>query len=387
MIIGIIAEYNPFHNGHLYQLQKVRKENKNTKIVVCMSSSFVQRGEPAIIDKWSRAKFAVEHGADLVLELPTLFSTQNGEIFAKGGVGILGSFIDALSFGAEDDINVLCEINEKIKNNLNNDVVKSYLDSGYSLPAAKEMAMDFLTDTEKNILRTPNNILAMSYLNARDEMGYTFDLMSHSRKNVGYHESYKGSFASASYLRQVIKEDVRTAKNFVPESVYNVLNTTEHNILENYFEIFKYKLIKESNELKKVMDYEHGMENRFLNYIDAESFEDLISLCSTKRYSKARIRRAALSFILGLDKQLIFNSIGVPYLRVLASNDTGFDIIREIKKTHMVIDKFSKIDELEDEKIKAIANNEVKSTDIYNIFYNKKIGEDFTHSPEIVDSI
>ena len=109
MIIGIIAEYNPFHNGHLYQLHKVRKENKNTKIVVCMSSSFVQRGEPAVIDKWSRAKFAVEHGADLVLELPALFSTQNGEIFAKGGVGILGCFIDALSFGAEDNINVLNE--------------------------------------------------------------------------------------------------------------------------------------------------------------------------------------------------------------------------------------------------------------------------------------
>ncbi len=384
MIIGIIAEYNPFHNGHLYQLHKVRKENKNTKIVVCMSSSFVQRGEPAVIDKWSRAKFAVEHGADLVLELPALFSTQNGEIFAKGGVGILGSFIDALSFGAEDDINVLSEINEKIKNNLDNDAVKSYLNSGYSLPVAKEMAMDFLTDEEKNILRTPNNILAMSYLNARDEMGFTFDLMSHSRKNVGYHESYNGNFASATYLRQVIKEDVSTAKNFVPASVYNVLNTSKCNLLENYFEIFKYKLIKESDELKKVTDYEHGMENRFLNYIDAESFEDFINLCSTKRYSKARIRRAALSFILDLDKELIFDSIGVPYLRVLASNDTGFDIIREMKKTHMVIDKFSKIDELEDEKIKAIAKKEVSATDLYNIFYNKKIGEDFTHSPEII---
>lgn len=384
MIIGIIAEYNPFHNGHLYQLQKVRKENKNTKIVVCMSSSFVQRGEPAVIDKWSRAKFAVEHGADLVLELPTLFSTQNGEIFAKGGVGILGRFIDALSFGAEDDINVLSEINEKIKNNLDNDKVKSYLDLGYSLPVAKEMAMDFLTDEEKNILRTPNNILAMSYLNAKDEMGFTFDLISHSRKNVGYHESYKGSFASATYLRQVIKEDVSTAKNFVPSSVYNVLNASKYNSLENYFEIFKYKLIKESVELKKVTDYEHGMENRFLNYIDAESFEDFINLCSTKRYSKARIRRAAMSFILGLDKELIFDSIGVPYLRVLASNDTGFDIIREMKKTHMVIDKFSKIDELEDEKIKAIAKKEVSATDLYNIFYNKKIGEDFTHSPEII---
>lgn len=384
MIIGIIAEYNPFHNGHLYQLHKMRRENKNTKIVVCMSSSFVQRGEPAVIDKWSRAKFAVEHGADLVLELPTLFSTQNGEIFAKGGVGILGSFIDALSFGAEDDINVLSEINEKIKNNLDNDVVKSYLDLGYSLPVAKEMAMDFLTDAEKNILRTPNNILAMSYLNARDEMGYTFDLISHSRKNVGYHESYKGSFASATYLRQVIKEDVSTIKNFVPVSVYNVLNTSKFNSLENYFEIFKYKLIKESVELKKVTDYEAGMENRFLNYIDAESFEDFISLCSTKRYSKARIRRSAMSFILGLDKELILGSIGAPYMRVLASNDTGFDIIREMKKTHMVIDKFSKIDELEEEKIKAIAKKEVSATDLYNIFYNKKIGEDFTHSPEII---
>lgn len=384
MIIGIIAEYNPFHNGHLYQLQKVRKENKNTKIVVCMSSSFVQRGEPAVIDKWSRAKFAVEHGADLVLELPSLFSTQNGEIFAKGGVGILGSFIDALSFGAEDDINVLSEINEKIKNNLDNDVVKSYLDLGYSLTVAREMAMDFLTDEEKNILRSPNNILAMSYLNARDEMGFTFDLMSHSRKNVGYHESYNGNFASATYLRQVIKEDVSTTKNFVPESVYNVLNTSKYNSLENYFEIFKYKLIEENDELKKVTDYEHGMENRFLNYIDAESFEDFIDLCSTKRYSKARIRRAALSFILDLDKEFIFDSIGVPYLRVLASNAAGFDIIREMKKTHTVIDKFSKIDELEDEKIKAIAKKEVSATDLYNIFYNKKIGEDFTHSPEII---
>lgn len=384
MIIGIIAEYNPFHNGHMYQLRKVRKENKNTKIIVCMSSSFVQRGEPAVIDKWSRAKFAVEHGADLVLELPSLFATQNAEVFAKGGVGILGSFIDALSFGAEDDIELLKVINDKVATHLNDNDVKAYMDSGYSYPASKEMAMDFLTDAEKNILRTPNNILAMSYLNARDEMGYTFDLISHSRKNVGYHETCNGSFASASYLRQVIKEDLSTAKNFVPESVYNVLNTSKCNSLENYFDIFKYKLIKDSAGLKKVMDYEHGMENRFLNYIDAESFEDFIDLCSTKRYSKARIRRAAMSFILDLDKELIFDSIGVPYLRVLASNDTGFDILREMKKTHIVIDKFSKIDELEDEKIKAIAKKEVNATDIYNIFYNKKIGEDFTHSPEII---
>ena len=182
----------------------------------------------------------------------------------------------------------------------------------------------------------------------------------------------------------MIKEDVTSTKNFVPESVYNVLNTSKCNSLENYFDIFKYKLIKDSAGLKKVMDYEHGMENRFLNYIDAESFEDFIDLCSTKRYSKARIRRAAMSFILDLDKELIFDSIGVPYLRVLASNDTGFDILREMKKTHIVIDKFSKIDELEDEKIKAIAKKEVNATDIYNIFYNKKIGEDFTHSPEII---
>ncbi|MDU7115081.1 MAG: nucleotidyltransferase family protein, partial [Peptoniphilus harei] len=164
-IASIIAEYNPFHRGHAYQIKKIKSEYSDY-IVVIMSGNFVQRGEPAIINKFERAKIAVDNGASLVLELPLFYATSNAEIFARGGISILDSMdiINRLYFGSEDDASILKNLSEKIYKNLDDEKIKKFLTEGNSYIKSRELAMDFLSDEEKEILKKPNNILGLEYI-------------------------------------------------------------------------------------------------------------------------------------------------------------------------------------------------------------------------------
>lgn len=383
-ISGIITEYNPFHNGHKYQIEKTKEFSD--AIISVMSSSFTQRGTPSIINKFTRAQIAVNNGVDLVIELPVIYSSSNAEIFSKGGVFLLNSLgvLDYLVFGTEDELQVIQNINKKI--HLNNDIfeknIKKYLKDGNSFLIAKEKAMDFLTENEKEILKKPNNILAFEYLKALCDFNSAIKPIAIKRHMTNHNSNISyNKFSSGSKIRSmVLNGNLENVKDFVPIETFNALKKEKYNEFNNYFDIFKYIIISGKLNYEKYFDYEKGLENRFLKYLESENIDAFINNISTKRYTKARISRLINNILLDIDKDFVRETFNhKPYIRILAMNKTGIEILREIKKNNdiYIINKFAKYKESDDSIINEIAEKEIYATDIYNIFGNKIMGEDF----------
>lgn len=371
-IASIIAEYNPFHKGHAYQIQKIKNEYSDY-ILVIMSGSFVQRGEPAIINKFERAKIAVDNGASLVLELPIIYSTSNAEIFARGGISILNSMgiIDRLYFGSEDDASILKNLSEKIKRNLDDDKIKKYLAEGNSYIKSRELAMNFLIQEEKEILKKPNNILGLEYINSLKKLNSNIKAHSIKRKNVNHDDDFAlGEFASASLIRKLAYEG-RDIKKFIPN--YELIS---ENNLENYFEIFKYKMISEKISFTDYFDYEVGLENRILENLDSKNFEELIEKVHSKRHSRSRIKRLILEILLDIKKDLIKASFAEPYTRVLACDERGIEILRNSRNKNKIY-SFKSFYDKSSGITKEMLDKEILASDLYNI-KSGKIKTDFT---------
>ena len=381
-IAAIVAEYNPFHNGHKYQIDKIKELGYS--VIVIMSSSFTQRGQPAIINKFDRSEIAIKNGADLVIELPAIYSTSNAEIFSKGSIFILNSLgiVDNLFFGSEDELSSLIEIVQLIdsKKDTVDEAIKAELKKGSSFLRARESAYSFLNSKQLSILRRPNNILAIEYLKALQNFKSTINPISIQRKNVEHNSDItKGAFSSASNIREMlISGNIEECKKFIPINSYDNLKELHYNELNNYFNIFKYMILKRDIDYSNYFDYENGLENRFFKFIESNNIYEFINLVSSKRYTNSRISRLITQILLGIEKSLIADSFTLPYIRILASNEIGFKIIREIKKENLVIDKFSNINSLPDNDIrKKIALKENFVTNIYNLNQNKNYNEDY----------
>lgn len=371
-IASIIAEYNPFHKGHAYQINKI-KEDYTDFIIVIMSGSFVQRGEPAIINKYERARQAVNNGASLVLELPLPYATSNAEIFALGAVNILNSMgiVHRLYFGSEDDVEVLRSLQEKINKNFDEAKLKKYLSEGKSFIRSRELATDFLSLEEKEILKRPNNILGLEYLRSLTKLNSSIDPYSIKRKNVNHHDDFSlDNFASASHIRK-LAYDGEDVSRFLPG--YDLV---VENKLENYFDIFKYKMISEKINFRDYFDYEEGLENRILENLDAENFHDLIEKVHSKRHSRSRIKRLIIEILLDIKKDLIKNSFKDPYTRVLACDERGLEIFKKSKNKNKIY-SFKSFYDTSSGITKEILDKEIFSSDLYNI-KSGKIKTDFT---------
>ncbi len=324
---GIICEYNPFHNGHKYQIAEAKK---SFDAVICaMSGSFVQRGDVAIFDKWERTKAALSSGADLVIELPVRTSLSSAEGFAQGAVRLLSSLgvIDSLCFGAEtNDCEKLVtaakimasepqEVSEKIK---------ELLAAGVSYPKALAVAYDGIIDDD--ILSMPNNILALSYIKAIYEQKSNLKPFAIKRKAVGHHDMIaQDGFCSATFLREKIKngDDISpyTPYDFSSCPVYDLNKLTN---------AFRHKLITEgSNAFSGISDMEEGLANRFLKALDYMSLSEIIDFVKTKRYTRTRLQRIAVSVLLGLKG----NEASPKYIRILGMNKKGIEILSKMKKT------------------------------------------------------
>lgn len=371
MLIAIIAEYNPFHNGHLYQINEIKNKYPDAKIAVIMSSSFVQRGEAAILDKFSRARCAIKSGVDLVIELPVLFSTQNAEVFAKGALGILKYLNpDGLAFGCESDIDLLTNIISKV-DKIDEDILKDSLNSGESYMKAVECACDF-NDEERSAFKKSNNILAMEYIKACRKCGLEMEFIPIKRVGTEYNDDFSsGEFASASYIRDHIVSGFK----FMPEFSWNELKLLREDRFSIY-EIFRFKMVEDPS-LSSYLDYEDGMENLVLKNI-YKDYDDFLESCTSKRYSRSRIKRIILSKVLGLDGDLIRRNMGKPYLRVLAASESGFEIIKNSKEEMLV--NFKNIREERFDSIREISNVEVKATNFYEILKGGKLNRDFTEN-------
>jgi predicted nucleotidyltransferase len=331
---GIISEYNPFHNGHKYHIEKVREAGA-THIVAVMSGNFVQRGDVAIIDKFKRAEIAVKNGIDLVIELPVVYSLSPAEMFARAGVMLLGGLgvVNGISFGCENtDVNVLRSAAEASAKANTPEKLKPLLDQGIPYPAAMEQLLSLdAGPLIAEVFEDPNNTLAVEYLKSMKFLNLDFEVLPVKRTGVSHNSSdTSGNIASASTIRQMIEDD-EDFGDFVPQDTLDAVKAYEEDETLCYFENLERELIYAirrsiPSEIVKTPDVGQGLENRIFEAgRAATSIEELLEMINTKRYTMAHIRRVLLSFYLGIFTSDVFAP--PTFGRVLALNDRGAEIL------------------------------------------------------------
>ena len=341
---GIVAEYNPFHNGHQYQIEQVRQTLKPDVVIAVMSGNFLQRGEPAIVDKWTRAEMALAGGADLVVELPTIFALQPADFFARGSIQTLAALnIDSLSFGVEEGTasDFLNGAQWMVENEREIDAAIQD-SSGRGLPYAQIME-EVITDLAPDFplhLNSPNNQLGFAYAKEIVRLGLTdeIELAPLARKSAGYHDrdiEADESIASATALRLAIHagEDVA---NYIPKSSYKSLRKklSEKVSWEDYFPLLRYQLLVQSEEsLKEIYQMREGLENRLKAAAnDSETFDDFMGNVKTKRYTQTRLQRL-LSYVLlqWKNKDVLAALDEIQSVRVLGFSKKGQAYLKDIK--------------------------------------------------------
>ena len=326
--IGIICEYNPFHNGHLYQIKKIKETYKDSLIIVCLSSCFMQRGEASILNKWDKTRLAIESGVDLVLELPFAFATQYQDIFAKGALTILNHLkIDTLVFGSEcNDIELLKNLASiQLKDDGYNHLVKRYLDLGLNYPTSLSKALFDISGVK---LDKPNDLLALAYVKEIIKNNYDIEPFS-IRRTSDYHNSNLDSdIVSASTIRKLLKDGVNV-NNYLPYNIYDYLSEIDE---DKYFALLKYQIINNVDCLDKFQTVDEGIENRIIKYINmVNSKEELILKVKSKRYTYNKINRMFTHILTNFTKEDAKN-LEIEYLRVLGFNTRGKNYLNKIKK-------------------------------------------------------
>ena len=327
-ICGIIVEYNPFHNGHKFHIEKSAECLCADGIVAVMSGSFMQRGTPALFDKFTRAKTAIAGGADLVIELPFCYSCAPAQFFAEGGVRLLAAtgIVNSLCFGSESgDITALTPSG---KGN-----IKAYMDKGMSYPSACAAATD-------NPLSSPNDILGAEYLRAISLYAPDIKPYTIRRNDDGYHsENTNGDFASATAIRKLIAEKNFSAiKNFVPAEVYEILEKEyckENYTILSLLDSLVLGKLRSGESMSTSAYVAEGLENRFYDCaFSANSIEELAEQVKTKRYTYTRLMRIISCYAVGLNDSDLseFVNNGPAYIRVLAANDKGRHMLSLMKK-------------------------------------------------------
>lgn len=345
-VVGIVAEYNPFHKGHLLHMTKARELCGARAVVAALSSNFVQRGEAALADKWTRAKTALACGADLVIELPVLFSAHNAGVFANGAVDILAASraVSHLSFGAETPdcltdsiIDMILEEPEAFKQSL-----KKHLAEGFSYVEARARAADEIIPGSGRVLAGSNNTLALAYMARVKEKNYALAPLPVKRAGAAYNSNELAEISSATAIRRALREG-RDGEAFdaVPEESARLLKSAlgdgrlciDHG---NWWKLLRAVLLRASpEELRGFAEISEGIEYRMREAaLTALSFDEWTDACTSKRYPAGRLRRAAVHTALGLGHW--FNRaaqrLGPPYIRPLAMNETGRALLHEMKK-------------------------------------------------------
>ncbi len=383
-VVGIVGEYNPFHCGHEYHLERAKAETGAQGSVAVISGNFTQRGEPAFWDKWTRAKAAVEAGVDLVIEIPFVFACNSAEYFAKGGVSLLDSLgiVNYIAFGSENGS--LSELREAalFLNNESQDFktsLQGFLKEGISYPLAREKAVSTIKGPGvAGVLREPNNILAVEYLKELLRLKSSIEPYTIKRKGSGYHErELNNSYPSATAIRQSIASGLEAfdLKGSVPDQAIKTLETPLFNYGDNFFMALKALILRlEAENLEAIVSAGEGLGNRLKHEIrSAESLDDLIYRLGTKRYTYTRIFRLLVHTLVGLysDNMVEMNRMVENkelYVRVLAFNSTGASLLKDIKQANDSLPIFSKgkPDLRGFENLEPMINFDLRATDIYN---------------------
>lgn len=395
-LTGIITEYNPFHLGHKYHLEKAIEDTKSDGIISVMSGNFMQRGNPAIIDKYNRAKMAVLNGVDLVLELPLVYSLSSAEDFAYGGVKLLNSLncINNIYFGSESGkIDELIKIAQILKDEPEDYKIKlkTELEKGLPFHTSRVNALNSILScpNTSEILSNSNNILAIEYIKALLRLNSKIKPFTLKREGNNYNDINLGNkFSSATSIRESFKNNLNIddIKNSIThESLDMIINLKEQNynfvFEESLFMFLKYKLLTNGDALKYITDISEGLDNKILKeIINCNSLEELILKSKSKRYTYTRISRILSKFFIGFENFPIedIKRSDITYIRPLAFNEKGAKILKLIKKNSDV-DILNKIP-------KHISNNmlqlDLQGTKAYSLL-NKSMSpvEDYIKSP------
>ncbi len=363
--IGIIAEYNPFHNGHLYHLKSIKEKYPDYVIILVMSGNFTERGDFTIIDKWKRSLIALKLGIDLVVELPYPFATQSADYFSFGAITILEKLnVEKVIFGSES--NKIEDLELIAKTQINNDefdkLVKIYSKMGNNYPTAIHNAIYDLTGKE---IDTPNDLLGVSYLKAIYKNNYKIKAETIKRIN-NYHElELNSTFSSATSIREALKRNEDVSEH-IPSEVTPYLK--DLHFIDDYFSILKYKIIT-CNDLSIYQTVDEGIDKVIKKEIEnANSYEELINLVKSKRYTYNKIKRMLLHILCNFTKEMAISFKNINYIRILGFNDKGRNYLSKIKRD-LDIPLISKINKEKD----SMLNFEIETTKIYDILNNSNL--------------
>ncbi len=407
-VLGIIAEYNPFHNGHLYHIAKSKEETGSQYVIAVISGNFVQRGNTSIVNKWIKARMALLNGVDLVIELPTIYSISSAENFAEGAIKILNSLgvVDTLSFGMEaKDVSTLNNIANVLYTEPKEYItmLSHELKKGNSFPKARENAlMMYLNDIKRyaNVMAGSNNILGIEYLKAMKKTKSIITPVGIKREKVLYNDKYiVDEFASATAIRKMLMtKELNDISKVMPRSSYLQLGEElklGHYVIDisRFEKEIIYTLRKMSvEEIANIPDVSEGLENSIKNAADScNTLTELINIVKTKRFTQTRIQRILLYSLLGITKkQMEISKKVTPYVRVLGFNNKGKELISEMMrlnpKLNVVTSVKKYIDTVANKNLKEMLETDILATNVYTLGYysDSYANLDYTNKIEIL---
>lgn len=336
--VGVIVEYNPFHNGHKLHLDKINERDSESIKIAVMSGDFVQRGEPAIINRWKRAEIAIKNGIDIVVELPCFYSCQSAEIFARGAVGILDELqCKEIIFGSEtSNIEELKKIASLEEGEIFKEKIKEFLKNGESYPNAHSKALKEVSGKEQNNLS--NDILGIEYIKGINYWKSKIEPITILREKVGYHSTEtEDNIASATAIRKFLRSEENIEK-FLPKESFNVLmeefNSGKIVELKDFYPLLRYEIIRNRDSLRNIQDMEKGYENRlYEGAIKNSDFESFYKAIESRRFTHGRTQRVLLHILLGLTTEITERvKKEIPYVRVMGFNKKGREYLNYLKK-------------------------------------------------------
>ena len=404
-VLGIVAEYNPFHNGHLLHLLKSKEETNADYTICVISGNFVQRGNTSIVNKWVKTEMALNEGVDLVIELPTVYAISSAENFAYGAMKILNSLkiVDTISFGSEfADIDSLNKIASVLYSEpkIYTDFLSAELKKGFSFPKARENALLlYLNNTNySSILGEPNNILGIEYLKALKKLKSHIKPIAIKREKAFYNSTcIVDEYASATAIRKMIKnEQFNDIRKVMPRNSYDLLVQEFENgqcvlDLSNFEKEILYTIRKLSiNELKQFPDVNEGLENSIKNAANScNNLEELIFLVKSKRYTQTRLQRILLSILLNIKKKdILLSKKTHPYIRVLGCNSKGKELISEIYKNNPKINLVTSVKSFmsnsNNKTAKYLLYKDIFASDVYTLAFNKNSVANLDYTKRII---
>lgn len=395
-VLGIITEYNPMHNGHIYHIQKSKELTNADYVVLVMSGSFTQTGNVSTLDKFTKAKIATEYGVDLVIELPTIYATASSEYFATGAISLLNGLgiIDCICFGSEcEDIHILDSIATRLiasDKEIWEDIKLQDKNNTFAKSRSNVLAK-YLNENELKEISKPNNILGIEYIKALKKLNSNITPYLIKRESSNYNEiklnENELNFTSATSIRNAIKNShIESIKKYIPEEIFNSLTTTNILLNSDIFNLLRYKLISmDVNDIASIHEVTEGLENRLLKgTLSSKSYDELVNSIKSKRYIENKIKRVLINILLGIDKETFKNVTekNVNYAHILAMSSNGKLLLSNVSKASNIPVFTSIKDNIiskQRDEVKYMISLDTYSSNIHSILTNTDLNKDFTN--------